>query len=104
MSEKIDIVRQNLFSSDVDALKKKNLDPKKDHELREACAGFEAIFMKKIMESMRDTLPGDALFGESNSSSIYVSMYDQYLTEQLSQADQTTGLKDFLYNQLKKTS
>lgn len=100
MPEKIDIVRQNLLASNIDALKTKSLDPDKDQALKEACAGFEAIFMKKIMESMRDTLPGDALFKESNSSSIYTSLYDQYLTESLSRAGQTTGLKDFLYRRL----
>ena len=103
MTEKIDLVRQNLFSSDIESLKNKSLDSKKDQELKKACAGFEAMFMKKMMESMRDTLPGDALFKESNASSIYTSMYDQYLTDQLSQGDQTTGLKEFLYNQLKNT-
>ncbi|WP_022664687.1 rod-binding protein [Desulfospira joergensenii] len=103
MTGKIDLVRQNLFSSDAEAIQGKKLDPKEDQELKEACEGFEAIFLKKIMESMRDTLEGDALFGESNSSSIYTSMYDQYLTDELSKANQTTGLKNFLYNQLKNT-
>ena len=101
--DNIDVPRQNLASFNLEALKNKNLDPAEDKELKDACAGFEAIFLQKILEAMRDTLDGDALFGESNSSSIYTSMHDQHLAEQLSHAHTTSGLKDFLYNQLKTT-
>nr|NJM03817.1 hypothetical protein [Desulfobacula sp.] len=50
---------------------------------------------------MRESLPGDALFGESNGASIYKSMYDQYLAEELAGKNQSIGLKEFLFKELK---
>ncbi|PIE61682.1 MAG: flagellar biosynthesis protein FlgJ [Desulfobacterales bacterium] len=85
----------------VDAMKNKALTPKDDKALKAACAGFESILLKKMLDEMRDTLEGDALFGKSNAINIYQSMYDQHLAEELSQAQSVTGLKEFLYRELK---
>ena len=74
---------------------------KREKDLKAACGGFEAIFLNSMMKSMRDTLPGDSLFPESNASDIFESLHDQYMTEELSQGKQALGLKEFLYNQLK---
>lgn len=103
MAEPIDLIHQTLTRAGLDRIKKKAADPEKEKELKEACAGFEAIFMKKMMESMRNTLPGNALFPQSNSMDIFESMYDQHLAEKLSHAPESTGLKEFLYEQLKKS-
>lgn len=73
---------------------------KREKGLEEACQGFEALMLDTLMKRMRDTLPGDSLFPESNASDIYQSMHDQYLTENLSQGRRVTGLKEFLYQQL----
>jgi flagellar protein FlgJ len=101
MTDKIDLVHQNLSVAGLKNLKEKVLDPEKDKALKEACAGFEAIFMKEMIQSMRNTLPGDALFKESNATNIYKSMQDQHLAESLSSRQNSTGLKEFLYEQLK---
>ena len=101
MTDKIDLVHQSLSLSGIEKIKKKGVDPEKDKELKEACAGFEAIFMKEMIQSMRNTLPGDALFKESNATNIYKSMQDQHLAESLSTSQHSTGLKEFLYQQLK---
>ena len=74
-----------------------------DLELKDACAGFEAIFLNEMLQSMRNTLPGDALFVDSNASNIYQSMQDQNLTENLSKSQNSFGIKDFLYQQLKNS-
>lgn len=74
---------------------------KRQDDLREATQGFEAIFLQTIMDSMRDTLPGNGIFKESNASDIYQSMHDQYLSEKLSQGKSALGLKERLYDQLK---
>jgi len=101
MTGKIDLIHQNLSVAGVDKMKRQALDPKKDKELKDACAGFEAIFMNEMIQSMRKTLPGDALFEDSNASNIYQSMQDQNLAENLSKSQKSLGLKDFLYQQLK---
>lgn len=101
--EPIDLIHQHLAAPGLDQIKKKAADPEKEKELKEACAGFEAIFMKKMVESMRSTLPGNALFPQSNTMEIFQSMYDQSLADKLSHTPQSTGLKEFLYQQLKKS-
>ena len=101
MTGKIDLVHQNLSVAKLESVKKQVLDSEKDKELKSACEGFEAIFMKEMIQSMRNTLPGDALFKESNATNIYKSMQDQNLAESLSKSQNSTGLKEFLYQQLK---
>lgn len=103
MTDKIDLVHQNLSLSGLENIKKKAANPEKDKELKDACAGFEAIFMKEMIQSMRNTLPGDALFKESNATNIYKSMQDQHLAESLSKSQDSTGIKEFLYEQLKNS-
>ena len=101
MTGKIDLIHQNLSVTGLDKVKRQALDSEKDRELKDACAGFEAIFMKEMIQSMRNTLPGDALFEESNATNIYQSMQDQNLAESLSKSHESIGLKEFLYQQLK---
>ena len=101
MTSKIDLIHQNLSLAGIDKVKRQALDPEKDKELKEACAGFEAIFMTEMLKSMRKTLPGDALLKDSNATSIYKSMQDQNLAENLSNSQKSLGIKDFLYQQLK---
>jgi len=101
MTGKIDLVQQNMAFSGLDKVKTQALETEKDQELKDACAGFEAVFLKEMIQSMRNTLPGDALFKESNATNIYKSMQDQNLAESLSKSHQSTGIKEFLYQQLK---
>ena len=76
----------------------------REKDLEKACQGFEALMLDSLMQSMRDTLPGDSLFPESNASDIYQSLHDQYLTENLSQGRRVTGFKEFLYQQLQDSA
>ncbi len=101
----IDLINQNLAratlskaKTDVAATKQKQLEEK---QLKEACAGFEAIFLHTMLKSMRSSLPGDAVLNESNSMNIYKSMQDQYLAEDLANGKSSIGVKEFLYQQLK---
>ncbi len=81
---------------------KKAEELKRETDLEKACQGFEAIWLNSIMKSMRETLPGDSLFPDSNASGIYESLHDQHLTDNLSEGKESIGLKEFLYNQLKE--
>ena len=76
----------------------------REKDLEKACQGFEALMLDSLMKGMRDTLPGDSLFPESNASGIYQSLHDQYLTENLSQGRRVTGFKEFLYQQLQDSA
>ena len=74
---------------------------KREQDLKEAAAGFEAVYLNTIMKSMRQTLPGNGLFKENNTSNIYQSMHDEYLTEELAKGKQAIGLKEMLFEELK---
>ena len=99
MANDIELLRHQMLSPQLGKIKE--IDPQKAEELKDACAGFEAILTKKMFESMRQTLPGDALFNQSNGMEIFESMYDQYLIDDVSHAPHGTGIKEFLYEQLK---
>mgnify|MGYP003600685990 FL=1 len=72
----------------------------KDKKLRDACQGFEAMFMNLMYTQMRETVPENTLFGESNVDKIMQSMLD---TEMMNRASKSggLGLGDMLYRQLK---
>lgn len=75
----------------------------REQDLEKACQGFEGLILNTLMQRMRDTLPGDSLFPESNASDIYHCLHDQYLTEHLSQDRRVTGFKEFLYQQIQNS-
>ncbi len=101
MIQDMDTIRSQMLAGKL--TKTKKTDPADEKALMEACEGFEAIFTKTMLDSMRDTLPGDALFPETNGKEIFESMKDQQLAEDLSKAPHGLGIKEFLYNQLKSS-
>ncbi|MGL6016297.1 MAG: rod-binding protein, partial [Selenomonadaceae bacterium] len=70
-----------------------------DKKLREACRGFEEMFLNLMYSKMRDTVPKDTLLGESNGQQIMQSMLDEQLTKEMAKAG-GVGLADMLYKQL----
>jgi Rod binding domain-containing protein len=73
----------------------------KDADLQSAAQDFEAIFLHKMLESMRKTVPKSGLL-ESFSSDMYQSMFDEELANEMSQKGEL-GLADFMYKQLDVT-
>ncbi|MDQ7833869.1 MAG: rod-binding protein [Humidesulfovibrio sp.] len=71
----------------------------KDKKLREACTNFEAVFIGKLWEQMRATVPKGGYL-ESQQSEMYRSMFDRDFSEKLAK-DGGIGLGDMLYGQLK---
>ncbi len=97
----ISVINQNIASSNIDRLKNTS-KLTENNELKEACQGFEAIFLKSMLKSMRTSLLGEALFETDNHGmDIYKSMQDEYLAESLSKQGQGIGLGEFLYNELR---
>lgn len=77
-------------------------DAELDKKLREACQGFEAMFMELMYKKMRDTVPDNELFGTSNADKIWHSMLDSEMMQNAAKAG-GVGLGDMLYQQLKPT-
>lgn len=73
--------------------------PTKEKKLREACTNFEAVFISKLWEQMRATVPKGG-FLSSPQEDMYRSMFDRDFAEKLSR-DGGIGLGDMLYGQLK---
>ncbi|MDR2605231.1 MAG: peptidoglycan DD-metalloendopeptidase family protein [Desulfovibrio sp.] len=91
-----DMVQRKL---DMDALRKR-LGPDKDKaaELRGACEGFESVFLQKMWEQMRKTVPKEG-FLHSKDEETYQSLFDVELCKKMASAG-GIGLADMLYQQL----
>ncbi len=67
-------------------------------ELQEACQEFEALFIQKLWEQMRDTLPEDGML-RSGEQEKYLSMFDEEFSRELAQAG-GIGLSRMLMDEL----
>ena len=67
-------------------------------ELKKACQGFESLFLQKLWEKMRDTVPQEG-FLHSKQEKMYLSMFNRELAKQWSEQG-GIGLGDMLYKNL----
>ncbi|SIO39263.1 peptidoglycan DD-metalloendopeptidase family protein [Halodesulfovibrio marinisediminis] len=67
-------------------------------KLREAVEGFEAIFIQKMWQQMRNTVPKSGMF-KSREEQMWQGMFDQELSVKMAQSG-GIGLADMLYKQL----
>lgn len=94
-------VSPNKINEFTDTTKTNSFSGKKDKKaLKEACQGFEEVFLNTMMKSMRATIPESPLFGKSQGMDIYTSLHDQYLAEKISKGENSTGVGEYLYRQL----
>ncbi|WP_462323455.1 rod-binding protein [Desulfoplanes sp.] len=71
----------------------------KEKKLKEATQGFESIFMAKMWERMRATVPKDDYL-HSKEEDFYLSMFDRELSQKMADAG-GVGLGKMLYDSLK---
>jgi peptidoglycan hydrolase FlgJ len=77
----------------------KNISPaQKEKKLREACEGFESIFIQKMWEEMRKTLPKSTML-HGKEEDFWQGMYDQELAKKMTSAG-GIGLADMMFTQL----
>lgn len=88
-------------SRQIDALKR-DLQPVKDKskKLREACEGFESVFIQKMWEQMRATVPKGGML-QGRDEQYWQGMFDQELSKKMSSAG-GIGLADMMYEQLSR--
>ncbi|BEU87203.1 hypothetical protein TAMA11512_06670 [Selenomonas sp. TAMA-11512] len=79
------------------------LSPAEDKKLREACQGFEAMFLNIMYTQMRNTVPKNDLFGHDNADEILQSMRDTAMMNAAAESG-GIGLAKMLYEQLKLDS
>lgn len=85
---KLDGLRQRLQGGDVE-----------DKELRKACQDFEAVFIGKLWNQMRKSIPESDLL-HSKQEKMYLSMFDRAFSEKMAE-NGGIGLQDMMYEQLK---
>lgn len=68
-------------------------------KLKKACQDFEAIFLRYLLEKMRDQVPKDGALPQSSEREIYEGMLNTAMAESISQQGQL-GLADLLYAQV----
>jgi len=84
----------------IDALQKSLTGGKtKEAKLREACQGFESVFISNLFAKMRATVPKDGLL-HGHYEDQYYSMFDKAMSDKMA-ADGGIGLADMMYRQLK---
>jgi peptidoglycan hydrolase FlgJ len=71
----------------------------KEKKLREACEGFESVFLSKMFSEMRSTIPKDGLL-HGQYEEQYYSMFDKALCDKMADAG-GVGLADMMYRQLR---
>ncbi len=72
----------------------------RERKLRKACEGFEAVFIQKMWESMRASLPKEGLM-HSREEQFWQGMYDQELGKSMAAAG-GIGLADMMVSQLSR--
>ena len=86
----------------IDALRDRLAEPNKDaaaqRKLKEACQGFEAIFLQRVWEQMRKNVAKEGYLHSRDEES-YQSMFDQELVKKMADAG-GIGLADMLQEQL----
>lgn len=72
----------------------------KEKKLREACEGFESIFIQKMWQEMRNTVPKGGLL-QGHEERFWQDMYDQELAKSMTSAG-GIGLADMMFEQLSR--
>ena len=68
-------------------------------ELEKACHQFESLFIKYMLQTMRETIPENSLFGGGQAEKIYTGMLDDEVAQTVSQ-QRGIGLAAIMYNQM----
>jgi len=75
--------------------------PKSDEEIEQVAKGFDAIFIRCLIQEMRKSVEKTDLMGEDSSAMrMYEDMFDEKLADAM--ADQGLGIGDMVRNYLKE--
>ncbi len=70
-----------------------------DQDLKEACHQFESLFVKYMLQTMRNTVPENNLFGGGQAEKIYTGMLDDEVARSVSK-QRGIGLAAIMYAQM----
>ena len=67
--------------------------------LEKACSEFESLFLNYMLKEMRDTIPKNGLISGGNAESIYTSLMDMQLSQEIA-ARRSIGLASYFESDL----
>ena len=74
-------------------------DKTNETKLRKACSDFEAIVLRQMLTSMRESIPKSGLLDGGYAEKMYQSMRDEELAKEMA-GGKGTGLGELLFKQL----
>ncbi len=88
------------FKSEMDGLKKRLVGDGagRQEQLKKACQNFEAVFIGKLWQQMKSTVPKEGYL-HSKQEDNYMALFDREFSEKMAQAG-GIGLADMIYAQL----
>lgn len=91
-----DLIR---FKQKMDGLKDRlATGESKEAQLKEACQNFEAVFISKLWQQMKQTVPKEGYLHSKQEDS-YMAMFDRDFAEKMAKSG-GIGLADLIYDQL----
>lgn len=86
---------------DFDKILEQALQEKDNKKLYDACVELESVFLSKVLDTMRASIPRSDFINRGFATETFESMlYDEYAKEM--SKSKSTGIADILYKQLKK--
>ncbi|MBN2705249.1 MAG: rod-binding protein [Deltaproteobacteria bacterium] len=73
----------------------------REAKLKNACQGFEAIFLNTILQEMRKSIADDGILPTSSAMRTWQQLFDNQLAESLA-SRQEMGVAKMLYQQLQE--
>ena len=80
--------------------KTRNIEAEKA-KLRKAAEGFEAIFIRQLLKTMRSTVPEGNLYGSGSTGEMYGDMAESSLADAMAKQGRF-GIAKAIYNQMAK--
>lgn len=101
MAAATDVSVSSRFAFDARSLGDLRAQAKKDPDaaLKQAATQFEAVFMRALLKSMRESLPQEDSL-TSDAGKMYTSMYDEQIAQKL--AERGLGIADIMVKQLSR--
>ncbi|MCA9449503.1 MAG: rod-binding protein, partial [Candidatus Omnitrophica bacterium] len=72
-----------------------------EEELQKVGQKFEALLLHNLLSTMRDSLPENPLFSESEGEKMYWDMFDESMSEAAA-SGQSTGITQAIVEELKR--
>ncbi len=99
--ERLMVARSTARSARLNEVSNEIEGASRDAELRKACADFEALFLHKLLKTMRQTVPKSGLIDGGLKEEIFTDMLDEKIASAAAHG-RGTGLGEKIYSDLRR--